>query len=111
MDVDDQAMSSPVERQKHPRPYKPTLETDWVLVDAEKREAVISRIRSIRIPLLMAETEAGCDGTTFELAVGEFFCNARIGWWCEMPKEWQEFVPVVTELERLFESTWRRGRG
>ena len=30
--VDSQAMSSPVERMKHPRPYKPTLETSWVLM-------------------------------------------------------------------------------
>src|SRR6516162_1051344 len=80
MDIDDQAMSSPVERQKHPRPYKPTLETDSVLIDAAKLEAVLSRIRSVRVPLLMAESRAGCDGTSFELAVGEFFCNARIGW-------------------------------
>src|SRR5262249_39052658 len=61
MDVDDQAMSSPVERLKHPRPYKPTLEADWVLVDAVKLEAVLSRIRSIRIPLMLAEALAGCD--------------------------------------------------
>src|SRR5580704_12583934 len=40
MDVDAHAMSSPVERLKHPRPYKPTLETDWVLVDATKLEAI-----------------------------------------------------------------------
>jgi hypothetical protein len=111
MDVDHQAMSSPVERLKHPRPYEPTLETDWVLVDGVKLESVLSKIRSIRIPLMLAEVPAGCDGTSFELAVGEFFCNARIGWWCDMPKEWQELVPVVTELEQLFETTWERGRG
>jgi hypothetical protein len=111
MDVDEQAMSSPVERLKHPRLYKPTLETDWVLVDAAKLEAVLSKLRSIRIPLLLAESRAGCDGTSFELAFGEFFCSARIGWWCDMPQKWQELVPVVTELERLFESTWEQGRG
>jgi hypothetical protein len=111
MDVDSQAMSSPVERMKHPRPYKSTLETDWVLVDAKKLEAILSRIRGVRIPLMLANAPKGCDGTSFELAVGDFFCNARIGWWCEMPKEWQELVPVVTELALLFESTWEGGRG
>lgn len=111
MDVDDQSLSSPVERLKHPRPYQPTLETDWVLVDTTKLEAVLSRIRSVRIPLMSAEPLVGCDGTSFELAVGEFWCSARIGWWCDMPKEWHELVPIVTELERLFESTWERGRG
>jgi hypothetical protein len=52
---------------------------------------------------------AGCDGTCFELAVGNLFCNARIGWWYDLPKEWQELAPVVTELEQLFESTWKQG--
>jgi hypothetical protein len=111
MDVDDHAMSSAVERLKHPRPYKPTLETDWVLVEAGKLEAILSQIRGVRIPLMLPDAPEGCDGTSFELAVGDFFCNARIGWWCDMPKEWQELAPVVTELERLFESTWERGRG
>ena len=30
MDVDSAAMRSPVERVKHPRPYAPTFETEWV---------------------------------------------------------------------------------
>lgn len=66
MDVDGQAMASPVERMKHPRPYKATLETDWVLVDAKKLEAILSRIGSVRIPLLLASAPGGCDGTSFD---------------------------------------------
>jgi hypothetical protein len=106
MDIDSHAMSSPVERLKHPRPYKPTLETDWVLVDRTKLEAILARFNSARIPLSLATARTGCDGTSFELAVGDFFCNARIGWWCDLPEEWQELRPVVADLESLFESAW-----
>src|SRR5262245_62282114 len=74
MDVDSQAMSSPVERLKHPRPYNPTLETDWVLVAKAKLEAILARINAIRIPLTLPRARTGCDGTSFELAVGDFFC-------------------------------------
>jgi hypothetical protein len=111
MDVDSQAMSSPVERLKHPRPYNPTLETDWVLVDKGKLELILARFNAIRIPLTLANARSGCDGTSFELAVGNFFCNARIGWWSDVPDEWQELRPVVRDLENLFESTWEQGRG
>lgn len=110
MDVDSQAMSSPVERLKHSRPYNPTLETDWVLVDKGKLDAIMARFNAVRIPVMLASARAGCDGTSFELAVGDFFCNARIGWWCDLPEEWQELRSVVVELEGLFESTWERGR-
>jgi hypothetical protein len=74
-------------------------------------EAILSRLRSVRIPLTLAQMSAGLDGTSFELAVGNFFCNARIGWWCKLPNEWQELAPIVTELEQLMESTWKQGRG
>ncbi len=36
MDVDGQAMSSPVERLKHPRPYNPTLEKCFASVESGK---------------------------------------------------------------------------
>jgi hypothetical protein len=111
MDVDSQAMSSPVERLKHPRPYNPTLETDWVLIDKGKLDSILARFNAIQIPLTLAATRAGCDGTSFELTVGDFFCNARISWWCDLPEEWQELRPVVADIESLFEATWQRGHG
>jgi hypothetical protein len=106
MDLDSQAMSSPLERLKHPHPLSPTIEVNWVLVDALKLEKILSQLHNIQIPLTLPIQQIGCDGTSFELAIGDFFCNARIGWWCDMPEEWKELQPVVTELERLFKFSW-----
>ncbi len=111
MDIDAQAMSSPVERLKHPRPYKPTLETDWVLLDRRKLEAFLERFTAVRIPLTLSTARAGCDGTSFELTVGNSFCNARIAWWQDLPEEWQALHPMIAGLESLFESTWEGSRG
>jgi hypothetical protein len=110
-DADTEAFRSPVERLKHPRPYSPTLETDWVLIEKDKLESILSRFRTIRIPLTLTTSHAGLDGTSFELALGDAFCNARITWWCELPEEWKELRPVVAELEILFDSTWERRGG
>jgi hypothetical protein len=62
----------------------------------------------------MAKTEpgarpacGGCDGTSFELFVGDFFCNARITWWCDLPHEWQKLQPTVA----AFTSSVRAGVG
>jgi hypothetical protein len=106
MDLDSQAMSSPLERLKHPHPFSPTIEAYWVPVDASQLEGILLQLHSIRIPLTLPSQQIGCDGTSFELAIGDFFCNTRIGWWCDIPKEWWELQPVVTELERLFKSSW-----
>ena len=110
MDLDSQAMSTPVERLKHAHPYKPTFERDWVLVDKAKLEAILARFNAVRIPLKLATARVGCDGTSFELAVGDSFCNARLSWWYELPEEWQELRPAVADLESLCESTWARSR-
>jgi hypothetical protein len=106
MDLDDRAMSSPVERLKHPRPFKPTVEVDWVLVELARVEELVARFRSVRVPLAVARSHSGCDGVSFELSVGEFFCNARIGWWCDLPDEWLELQPVVSDVAQLFERAW-----
>ncbi len=108
MDVDSEAMRTPVERLKHPKPYLPTIEADWALIDLSTVQESLSRLRSAPVPLAIAEPVVGCDGTTFELSVGEFFCNARISWWCDLPKDWQSLRPIIVELEQAFEQAWER---
>jgi len=79
IDLDARAMSSPVERMKRPRPFQPTVEVGWALVELARVEALVARFRSIRVPLAVARPHSGCDGVNFELSVGEFFCNACRG--------------------------------
>ncbi len=111
MDIDSQAMSSPVERCKHSRPYRPTIEVDWVPIDEAQIDGLLKKLRLVPVPLAVASNHAGLDGTFFELTVGGFFCSARIVWWCSIPDEWRALQPVVSELERLFASTWETHRG
>jgi hypothetical protein len=111
MDLDYQAFRSPVERVKHPRPFSPTFEKDWVPIDSANLEAILSRLRSIRIPLSPASQVVGADGTSFELEIHDLFCYARIRWWCDMPEDWRELEPVVTDLLRLFQSSWDQSHG
>lgn len=111
MDLDVRAMGSPVERMKHPRPFRPTVEVGWAPVGLAGVEALVARFRSIRVPLAVARPHFGCDGVSIELSVGDLFCNARIGWWCDIPDEWQELRPVVAEMESLSERAWAARAG
>jgi hypothetical protein len=106
MDRDQEAFGSPVERLKYPRPFRPAVEVGWALIDLARVETLLARIRSIRVPLAVVNPPSGCDGVSYELSVGGFFCNARVGWWCDMPGEWQALRPVVAELVEWFELVW-----
>jgi hypothetical protein len=55
------------------------------------------------VPLAVARSLIGCDGVSFELSFGSFFCHARIGWWGDLPEEWQELQPLIAEFEALFD--------
>lgn len=106
MDVDDEVMSSPVERLKHPRPLRPTIEVGWAPVDPARIEALVARFRAVKVPLAVAQPHSGCDGISYELSLGDFFCSARVGWWCDLPDEWRDLGPLVAELEQLFDQAW-----
>src|SRR5262245_23249262 len=106
MDIDRGVFMSPMERVKHPKLYRPTIESDWVLIEGARVDSALAKLRSTAVPLAIANWAGGCDGTSFELSVGDSSCNARISWWCELPEEWRELAVIVTELEQLFERTW-----
>lgn len=106
MDIDADAMRSPVERLKHPRPYPPTIDVDWVLIDRPRMELILESLRATPIPLVLANPTIGTDGVALELTVSQSFYNARISWWCELPEEWKQLRPIITELVHVFEQAW-----
>jgi hypothetical protein len=107
MDLDLQAFSSPVERLKHPRPYRPTVEVGWAPIDAAEIDGLVRQFRSISVPLTVADPPIGCDGTNYELEIGDFFCHARVAWWVRLPKEWEALGPLIAKMADLFETSWR----
>jgi hypothetical protein len=106
LDMDQQVFRSPLERLKHARPYRPTVEVDSVPIDAAKFEGLISRLQAIPIPLAVAESSIGCDGTSYELSIGHLFCHSRIVWWERLPHEWKAIEPVVEAMMTFFDSSW-----
>lgn len=108
MDFDFEALNDPIKRLRHPRPYHPTLETAWTELDRTALTAILAGFSAIRIPLHVTNPDWGCDGTTYELAIGDYFWNTRIRWWNHLPDEWQELQAPLDELEKLFESAWEQ---
>jgi hypothetical protein len=106
-DLDLQALGSPVERLKHPRPYRATVEVASVSIDPADIGRLIRRFQSTPIPLAIAKPPVGLDGTSYELKIGGPFCRAQITWWVRLPEEWAALAPLIDEMAALFESSWR----
>jgi hypothetical protein len=54
MDLDSQALGSPLERLQHPRPYRPTIEVGRAPIDPAIIEGLIRRFQTISVPLAVA---------------------------------------------------------
>jgi len=106
-DLDLHALGSPVERLRHSRPYRATVEVGSAPIDTAEIEGLVLRLRTIPVPLSVARPPFGVDGTSYELEIGGASCKARIAWWAHLPEEWEVLGPVVEEMCSLFESSWR----
>ena len=109
MDLDLDAFRSPLERLRHSRSFRPTVEVGWTPIDPGSLDGPLGKLRENPIPLAVAGTRIGLDGTRHELAVEGPMLNARINWWERMPEAWRPLEPIVKEMLDLFETTWNDG--
>ena len=105
MDIDLQALSTPIERLKHRRPFVPAVEVGFAPIDLSQIEKLLAQFRNVRVSLAVTNPSVGCDGESYELTIGGAFCHARIAWWDQLPNEWRGLAPAIAELSSLFEST------
>jgi hypothetical protein len=108
-DLDVEAFSSPVERQRHPRPFEPTIESIILDVDVERLEAALARLSRSNVPLAFENPAKGVDGVSYELELGTFWASCRLRWWHTMPEQWSSLRKFVDEIQHLCESTERHG--
>jgi hypothetical protein len=107
-DIDNVAFSSPIERLKHPRPFKPTVESLRLDVDHQSACEVLERFYGLSVPMHASGHLIGLDGTSYELQIGSSFCACHLKWWVEIPKTWESIKGPICELERLLMSAPKR---
>ena len=97
-DFDRVAFESPVNRLKYPHAFKPTIETRIAMIASETIINFLHHFRQIAVPLAVPDAPAGLDGTSYELAVGTFWCSARIRWWVRLPSQWAQLQSPLDSL-------------
>jgi hypothetical protein len=86
-------------------PSAPTIEEATFTVPAAGIDEILRPLSQLHLPLVPAEVEEGNDGVGIEVQLGGFFGWARLGWWCEGPREWREVTHVVGKLLEYLAAT------
>jgi hypothetical protein len=105
-DLDLPVFQSPVDRMRHPRPFRPTVVVLDAPVASDTIRGFMEELRALSVPLHVEPAARGVDGVTFEIAFGGFWANARIGWWVEPPTEWRPFDEVLNRMLERFGWKW-----
>ena len=94
---DLKAFANPVERNKHPRPFVPTLSSERLEVSQNALRECFALLTETAVPITPGEYRLGLDGIGFELN-NQW---ATLRWHMELPPGWRELEPGIRLLEDL----------
>jgi len=99
LDEDIERFRTPVERLRHPRDLRPTIERRDGVLSSDDVSALLDELRSLRLPIVPGKPAFGVDGVRYELRLGDHYAVTRLQWWVEPPVGW-EILPSLGERVR-----------
>ena len=104
-EADFDKLRSPVERLKHPRKLRPTIEHLEIAIDSSDVNELLARIELLRIAPYVKEYVVGTDGVSYELSIGDDgFLAASYHWWVEPPEPWKPLASLVENFVARLEA-------
>jgi hypothetical protein len=91
-----------------PEPTRPTIETGCVELKSSELHSILALLTGTAILIYCDNHPFGCDGVSYELTMGNYFCFTTIHWWSELPREWAPLRKATKKLVDLFETTWKQ---
>jgi hypothetical protein len=103
-DIDLEKLRTPVERLKHPKDLRPTIESESVQLSDAALQAIEFAIRDVAVPFFVrGPSVVGLDGTRFEFQYSRTCLLASLEWRENHPEEWRPFTDalfaVIEDLE------------
>jgi hypothetical protein len=87
--IDAQKFESPLARMKFGSHLEPTLEHTKIPVSHDYVSALLERASRLAVQVRVAVPSLSLDGTSYELAIGDFWAAARFHWWESPPNQWK----------------------
>jgi hypothetical protein len=92
-------------RYKYRGHIQPTFYDTVLRLQLESIKPVLDIICSSSLVLQIPPSQVGCDGTSYQLVLGDFWAGITFNWWETGPQPWQDIVTssidTFTTLERL----------
>lgn len=77
---------------------RPTLQ--YELIDSSYMLKLMEALGSISVEPY-SECSMGHDGTIYELELIAGLNRSKFVWWCNLPLQWQQLVPLIDHLENM----------
>ena len=105
-DTDLDKLRDPIERLRHPKLLKPTIEEINKQISKDKVDQITSSLSRIPLPsLLPNENTIGFDGTRYRFSFDQGYYSLDLQWWCDYPKAWKSTIDdinnIISELEEI----------
>lgn len=75
------------------------------IIPATELEPSVARLGAVRIPLSRVGDAIGSGGTLYGLEMRRCYATARLQWWSDLPKEWDDLRGAFEEFRRFLERT------
>ena len=102
-DVDAEKFRTPLDRLKHPKELKPTIETSTRELGHDLVSAVINDLKQVSLSCLRPdESMLGTDGTRYRFKADQGYFGLDLSWWCDGPMQWREAIQKLrTSVARV----------
>lgn len=99
--------ASPVERLRHPRVLRPTMQRREGTLAASEARALVADLANLQLPLAPGPAPSGLDGTRYELTLGAGSAQATVRWWERPPANWAAAAALAERVVAWVEAVAR----
>ncbi|MCW1886985.1 hypothetical protein OKA04_19760 [Luteolibacter flavescens] len=65
---------------------------------------LLDGLTALTIPVAPKTREAGIDGVSYSVIIGDYWCNSEFAWWVEPPEEWKKLAIWYDRAIAAFEA-------
>lgn len=95
------------ERENHPKFIAPTIKFKLLKIEKSYTASIQNELSNISIPITVRRDFLGCDGTDYELELGDYMSVIKLNWWENGPASWKSVDDltkrIISDIDNILE--------